>query len=290
MKLLLTGGSGDLGTVLGRQLAERGDSPVSLDLRQPAEKRIEFINGSILDREVLESSLKGIDCVVHIAAWHGIHEFKKEKDEYDFWSLNVTGTFMLLESCARASVSKIVFISSTSVDDWPGIYAHSKLISEDLMRTYVARHGMHIITLRPRAFIPHWNRSVYSKFAEWAQWYWKGAVHIDDVSQAAIKSVDVLKSHPSEHTILTLDGACEFSAEELENWDARGEGSTFRQRFGDDNYELCLKFGLDPAKRPRIIGYAEAERVIGYKPSYGFADLLTDLARHQHELANNASR
>jgi nucleoside-diphosphate-sugar epimerase len=35
MKILLTGGSGDLGTVLAPQLAQRGDIPISFDVRPP---------------------------------------------------------------------------------------------------------------------------------------------------------------------------------------------------------------------------------------------------------------
>lgn len=284
MRVLLTGGSGDLGSVLSRQLIERGDVPISLDLREPANPDVQFIHGSILDRDILETAISGVDCVVHIAAWHGIHEFKKEKDEYDFWNLNVTGTFMLLETCARAKISKFVFISSTSVDDWPGIYAHSKVLAEDLMRTYVARHKMHIITLRPRAFIPHWNKSVYSNFGQWAEWFWKGAVHIDDVSQAALKAVDALETVAAEHVILTIDGKYEFSRQELEGWDE----SSFRNRFGEHSHQLFQKFGLNPANKPKIIGYTKAQKVIGYDPMYGVSELLEDLSRHDHELVQGS--
>jgi nucleoside-diphosphate-sugar epimerase len=283
MKVLLTGGSGDLGSIVAKQLAERGDVPVKLDLRKPADMESQFIEGSILDRQVLESALAGVDCVVHIAAWHGIHEFKKEKDAYDFWNLNVTGTFMLLEACARMQVPKFVFISSTSVDDWPGIYAHSKLLAEDLVRTYMARHNMRAITLRPRAFIPHWNRTVYANFDEWAQWYWKGAVHVNDVSQAVVRAIDALQTAADKHAILTIDGACEFSQEELENWDAEGEGSIFRKHFSEESYQLFLRHGLNPARKPKVLGAAEAEKLIGYKPNYGFAQLLKDLALHEQE-------
>lgn len=275
MKVLLTGGSGDLGSVLSMKLMDRGDVPISLDLREPGYSDVEFIHGSILDRDILESAASGVDCVVHIAAWHGIHEFKKEKDEYDFWNLNVTGTFMLLESCARAKISKFVFISSTSVDDWPGIYAHSKILAEDLMRTYVARHQMRIITLRPRAFIPHWNKSVYSNFGQWAEWFWKGAVHINDVSDAVLKAIDAMNTVHAEHVVLTIDGKCEFSQQELEDWNE----FSFRNRFGDQSCELFERFGLNPAKKPKILGYAEAQKIIGYQPMYGFSDLLQELSR-----------
>jgi len=281
MKVLLTGGSGDLGQDLTSRLVSRGDVPINLDVCRPAESKGQYVEGSILDWPLLEAVLPDVDCVVHIAAWHGIHEFRNERDAFEFWDLNVTGTFTLLECCARAMCSKFVFISSTSVDDWPDVYAHSKLVGEDLMRTYVARHGMRILSLRPRAFIPHWNRSVYASISEWARWFWKGAVHINDVSQSVLKAIDALESGAGkEHLAVTIDGACDFSDQELEEWDLHGPGSTFRRRFGEERHSLAVKHGLDPACKPKILGSSDAERVIGYRPTYGFAQMLEELARY----------
>jgi nucleoside-diphosphate-sugar epimerase len=45
------------------------------DLKQGAV----FIEGSILDRPKLTDIFRGCDCIVHIAAWHGIHEDRGEK-------------------------------------------------------------------------------------------------------------------------------------------------------------------------------------------------------------------
>jgi len=39
-----------------------------------------FIEGSILDRPKLTEIFRGCDCIVHIAAWHGIHEDRGEKN------------------------------------------------------------------------------------------------------------------------------------------------------------------------------------------------------------------
>lgn len=282
MRVLLTGGSGDLGKILTAQLVARGNHPVNLDLRPPSEAHGAFVEGSVTDRKLLESILPGIDYVVHIAAWHGIHEFRGDKDAFEFWDLNVNGTFNILECCARAKKNKFIYISSTSIDDWPGVYAHSKIIGEDLMRTYVERHGMHIITLRPRAFIPHWNRSVYATFAEWARWYWKGSVHIDDVAQAVLKSIDALEHRLLKgHTVLTIDGACDFLPQELDNWDAQGPGTTFKKRFGEENYKLAMRSKLNPALKPHILGFEEAARLIRYKPTYGFGSMLKELAEQE---------
>jgi nucleoside-diphosphate-sugar epimerase len=57
-----------------------------------------FIEASILDRSKLTEIFRGCDCVVHIAAWHGIHEDRGEKDTYDFFDLNVRGTFEVFEA------------------------------------------------------------------------------------------------------------------------------------------------------------------------------------------------
>ena len=184
MRILLTGGAGDLGLLLARELSQRGDTPVCLDIRPPSVQRGEFVPGSITDRALLAQTMPGIDVVVHIAAWHGIHEVTGQRDAFDFWDVNVTGTFNVLETAVRAGVHKVVFISSTSVEDRHGIYGHTKVLGEEMAQTYAVRHGMEIITLRPRAFIPHWNKTVYKNYVEWAHWFWAGAVHINDVVQA----------------------------------------------------------------------------------------------------------
>jgi nucleoside-diphosphate-sugar epimerase len=74
-----------------------------------------FIEGSILDRSKLTEIFGGCDCIVHIAAWHGIHETRGEKNSYDFFDLNVRGTFEVFEAAASLGIDKIIFISTTSV-------------------------------------------------------------------------------------------------------------------------------------------------------------------------------
>ena len=87
-----------------------------LDVRAPYDSRYGvYIRGSILDRAKLKESLSGCDCIVHIAAWHGIHEVRGEKNSYDFFDLNVRGTFEVFEAAASLGIDNIVFISTTSV-------------------------------------------------------------------------------------------------------------------------------------------------------------------------------
>ena len=89
MRVLLTGGSGNLGQALAPRLLEKGDTPVILDVRAPPplNEGAVFIEASVLDRSKLAKIFRGCDCIVHIAAWHGIHEDRGEKDAYDFFDL-----------------------------------------------------------------------------------------------------------------------------------------------------------------------------------------------------------
>jgi nucleoside-diphosphate-sugar epimerase len=280
MRVFLTGGSGDLGQVLARQLEERGDVPVRFDVRPPPSRRGLFVQGSILDREALQKSLPGTDCVVHIAAWHGIHEATGAKDVYDFWDLNVTGTFYVFEAAVRAGVQRIVYISSTSAANWAGVYGHTKVLGEEMARAYARRHKVNVITLRPRAFIPPWNRDVYRSYVEWAKWFWRGAVHIDDVGQAVVRAIDLLGKGPlPAPLVLTVDGGYEYTDEDLHNWDREGPGTTFRKHYAE-HYDLAVRHGLAPTARPEKLDISETRRWLGYEPQYSLKNLLEELARY----------
>jgi nucleoside-diphosphate-sugar epimerase len=280
MKILLTGGAGDLGCVLSRDLERRGDLPIRLDVRRPHDSRGVFIEGSILDRAALEESLVGVEGVVHIAAWHGIHEVRGWKTPPEFWELNVTGTFNVFEAAVQAGVDKVVYISSTSVSDRQGIYGFTKRLGEEIARDYARRHRLNVISLRPRAFIPYWNKKTYANYVEWAQWFWKGAVHLDDVGQAVLKSIDLLAvTHLPAPLELTVDGAYEYSDEDLREWDKDGAGTTFKKHYAR-YYDLALRYGLDPTLKPSRYDMTDTRKQLGYEPRYSLKNLLEELSRY----------
>jgi len=281
MNILLTGGSGDLGCWLAKDLEQRGNLAVRLDIRKPHNPRTGvFIRGSILDRSLLWDCMQQIDMVIHIAAWHGIHWVTGQRDAYDFWDLNVTGTFNVFQAAVESDIDKLVYISSTSALDRYGIYGHTKVLGEEIARTYHTRHGMQVVTLRPGAFIPYWNTATYASYLDWAKWYWKGAVHIRDVAQAVLKSIDLLaENNLVENPVLYVDGKYEYTPQDLENWDAEGTGSSFRKYYAD--YEkLALRYGLDPALKPDVFDIELTRHWLGYEPTYSFTNLLQELAEY----------
>ena len=157
MKVLLTGGSGNLGQALVPRLLDKSDTPVILDVRTPRhlKKGALFIEGSILHRAKLTEAFRGCDCIVHIAAWHGIHEDRGAKKAYDFFDLNVRGTFEVFEAAASLGIDKIIFISTTSVYRPDTLYGRSKILAEVIAEDYRKHRHMNVVTLRPRGFIPH---------------------------------------------------------------------------------------------------------------------------------------
>ena len=137
MRVLLTGGSGNLGQTLVPKLLDKGDTSVILDVRAPPSlyDGAVFIEGSILDRSKLTEICRGCGCIVHIAAWHGIHEDRGEKDAYDFFDLNVRGTFEVFEAAASAGIGKVIFIA------FPGL-RYANALARQLVAAGLAHRPM----------------------------------------------------------------------------------------------------------------------------------------------------
>ncbi len=279
MKVLLTGGAGDLGQTLVPRLLANGDTPVILDIRPP-NTGTHVVRGSILDRDVLRDACLGCDAIVHIAAWHGIHEESGERKARDFFDLNVRGTFEVFETAAELGIRRIVHISTTSVRNADTLYGRSKILAERIADDYRRCNGMNVVILRPRGFIPFWNRAVYAQYSDWARWFWKGAVHVDDVAAAVMRSLDLIARRTLDQTpILPLDSAYEYTEADLARWDADGPGSTFRKYY-PRHYDLALSYGLDPTVKPFRLDITETVRWLGYQPAFSLGTLLAELAAH----------
>jgi nucleoside-diphosphate-sugar epimerase len=186
----------------------------------------------------------------------------------------------VFEAAASLGIDKVIYISTTSIHRPDTLYGRSKILAEHIADDYVKYRNMSVITLRPRAFIPFWNRTAYANYSEWARWFAKGAVHIDDVASAVMLSLDLIsRQQPKDHPVLTLDGAYEYSDADLADWDAEGAGSTFRKHY-PEHYDLALSYGLNPALKPNKLDISETVRRLGYKPSYSLGRVLSELAAH----------
>src|SRR5262245_40964769 len=124
MRILVTGGAGFIGSHLVRRLLASGRGVTVLDdfndYYDPSIKRANvaegarLVEGDIRDAKALAAAFQtGPDAVVHLAARAGVRPSLEQPDLYA--SVNISGTFALLEACRRHRVSKFVFASSSSV-------------------------------------------------------------------------------------------------------------------------------------------------------------------------------
>jgi nucleoside-diphosphate-sugar epimerase len=109
MKILVTGATGKVGSRLARRLAKRGDHVRAL-VRDPARAGdlagIELVTGDLLDVASLAAALRGVDAVVHCAAF-----FRGATPEQAH-AVNDLGTQHLANAATAAAVKRFVFTST----------------------------------------------------------------------------------------------------------------------------------------------------------------------------------
>ncbi len=156
MQVLITGGTGFIGSRLAFKLLERGDSVRVLGLENTSaeaenrklieEKGAEVTLDSVTDRDSVFEVMQGVDCVYHLAA----AQHEANVPDQKFWDVNVTGTKNVLESSVRAGVRRFVHASTIGVygsntqepihEDSPlspdNIYGLTKLEGEKLAQSF----------------------------------------------------------------------------------------------------------------------------------------------------------
>lgn len=122
--ILVTGGSGFIGSYLCDLLLERGYSVRVLDslveqVHGSAERPdhlsddVELIVGDVRERGIVREALEGVDAVFHFAARVGVGQSMYEIDEYV--SANSHGTAVLVEAMLDKPVGKLLVASSMSI-------------------------------------------------------------------------------------------------------------------------------------------------------------------------------
>jgi nucleoside-diphosphate-sugar epimerase len=111
MNILVTGATGKVGSRLSKRLAQRGDQVRAL-VRDPTraaelrEARIELAKGDLLDADSLAAAVRGVDAVVHCAA------FFRGATAEQASAVNDLGTRHLATAARAASVKRFIFTST----------------------------------------------------------------------------------------------------------------------------------------------------------------------------------
>ncbi len=184
-KILVTGGAGFIGSHIVESLVKMGAEVSVLDNLafgflenlKHVESDIEFIQGDILDIDLLRKVMKGKDIISHQAAQLEI--FLATSNPYWDLKVNTEGSLAVFEEAKKAGVKKVINASSACVygqkkgltreDDsrhpnWS--YGVSKLAAEEYGRIYNNYHGLPVVSLRYSIVYGEreWLRRVLSLF------------------------------------------------------------------------------------------------------------------------------
>ena len=169
MSVLITGGSGLVGSFVSRELVSLGYEPVVYDvdprpmLFQGFEDKIKVIRGNVCDLARMLHIIEDekVDYIIH-TAYMLTHEAEVRPAEA--CRTNVEGTTNVFEAAKLMKINRVVHMSSVSVydisvptetfkEDHPvgpnNIYGATKACNEFFACDFIERHGLDIIMFRP---------------------------------------------------------------------------------------------------------------------------------------------
>jgi nucleoside-diphosphate-sugar epimerase len=174
-KILVTGGSGFIGSALVKALVKAGEKVRVLDDNSrgaprrltDVEKEIEFIAGDIRDPAAVESAAKGMDEVHHLAFVNGTEFFYSAPELV--LDVGVRGMTNVIDACRKNGIGNLILASSSEVyqtpphiptaEDAPLVvpdvlnprysYGAGKLISEVMAINYGRKYFERVLIFRP---------------------------------------------------------------------------------------------------------------------------------------------
>jgi len=167
-KVLVTGGMGFIGSHLTEKLVSAGHQVTVIDNLSHGTveniksviKDINFVDGDILNQELLEEAVKGKEYVFHLAANTSVNISLKKP----YWSAmrNIMAAIALLEAGVKHKVKRFIFSSSAAIygycDDLPikesaplvpaSPYGLEKVTGEKYMKLFAKLYDIDTVSLR----------------------------------------------------------------------------------------------------------------------------------------------
>lgn len=171
-KILVIGGAGFIGSHVVDELLKEEVSKVviydnfvrgSIDNLEEAlkDERVEIfkIGGDIINTDILDDAMKGMDYVIHLAALWLLQCYDYPRAAFE---VNVRGTFNVLEACRDNKIKRLVYSSSASVygnaveipmtENHPynnrTFYGATKIAGEQMCRAFYERYSLPYVGLR----------------------------------------------------------------------------------------------------------------------------------------------
>ncbi|MCA1595769.1 MAG: NAD(P)-dependent oxidoreductase [Chloroflexi bacterium] len=268
MKVLITGAGGNAGQEVSRKAAAAGFEIRMADMiAPPADVAAsgEFFRCDTRTVDDVRRAVRGMDAVVHLAAWHSAH--RPAVSDETIFAVNVDGTFNVIQACREEGIKSLVFASSMAYG-WGSIYSVTKVLGEDLCRCYQQMTDASVVMLRYHAFVP-------GPYLEYGARLLRNGVDRQDVAAATVAALQTVAERRVKlfRTIVhTQHGA---PPEIIGDFRARGPDWCEQQVPGARS--LIEKHRIGLPERVEQHDLSEAAQVLGWRPAVGFLEFLRDL-------------
>ncbi|GMK46972.1 hypothetical protein PghCCS26_41010 [Paenibacillus glycanilyticus] len=268
MKVLVTGASGNAGQAVCRELLQAGHQVRMADVMPSGvinEGAAEFVRCDTRTVSDVQQAVRGMDGVIHLAAWHCAHQPPVSDDT--IFAVNVDGTYNVLEACRKEGIRSIVYASSMAYG-WGSVYGVSKVIGEDLCRAYHEMTGASIAMLRYHEFIPR-------PYLEFGARLLRNGVDRRDIASATVKALEAAAAEKFglfQTIIHTSHGMPEPIRADFARL-----GADWCEQQVPGSAKLLDSYGIELPQEVEQHDLSEAKRVMGWQPRVGFIDFLRDL-------------
>ncbi|MBI4286276.1 MAG: NAD(P)-dependent oxidoreductase [Chloroflexi bacterium] len=310
--VLVTGGSGVIGSWVTRALVDRGMRVVIYSrhpnptLLKDILNKVDCIEGDVLDLPRILNVIKqhGVERIIHMSA-----SLPKALDAnpYMVYHVNVDGTMNILEAARLMNIRRVVYTSTKGVlapasgeyayptykpvdEDYPkapnSIYGATKFFCENMVESYNRLFGLDVVVLRfgmvygPEKQTRHGELGIHSKIIESAMLGQplkipQGRDEREDIVYTRDIAQGIVLACFAEnlkHRVFHIGTGKGISYGEI--------AETVNRFFGKQLIEVGP--GLNPMIAPWVAGFYfvmnidRARQELGYKPQYDYAAAVQD--------------
>jgi nucleoside-diphosphate-sugar epimerase len=218
-KILLTGGTGFLGSYILAALVQQGYAVYALHRGSTSPHwidaallgKVQWISGDVLDIVGLEEAMEDMDAVIHAAAMVSFNA----SERIELYQINVEGTANVVNACLEKKVKRLVHVSSVAAlgrKVGGGLVDEKAKWEENPLQTHYARskykaelhvwrghcEGLDTVILNPSTILGFgdWTKSscaIFKQMHDGFKWYTPGLNGFVDVQDVALATILLLE-------------------------------------------------------------------------------------------------
>lgn len=226
--ILVTGGTGFLGSYIIKHLIEKGHQVRAIRRNDKLPywvdaavfDKVEWVEGDVLDIVSLEEAMEGVEAVIHSAAV--VSFLKKERKQ--MYQVNIDGTANVVNVMLEKNINRLVYISSVAALGRTAGGGHvneerkwedSKInthyaITKHKAEMHVWRgmaEGLNAVILNPSTILGYgdWNSgssAIFKNIYKGISWFTPGVNGFVDVEDVAIVTERILNTDISEQRFI----------------------------------------------------------------------------------------